>query len=71
MNIYSHRWDTGDMEASEILKHGIPIASYRKAIWPEHNSPDSLLPCFWNGKTTQVTYAQMRMLYIVYKLYLR
>jgi hypothetical protein len=42
-------WSIQDFETPVLRHYGIPIASYRDAVWPDLANPTRLLPCFWNG----------------------
>jgi hypothetical protein len=42
-------WTVASMERPIAQHHGLPIASYRDAVWPLISQPDPMLPCFYNG----------------------
>lgn len=42
-------WEAASLERPIVQHYGLPIASYRDAVWPVLPTPSRLLPCFWNG----------------------
>lgn len=37
------------IERPIVQHYGLPIASYRDAVWPVMSQPSPYLPCYWNG----------------------
>jgi hypothetical protein len=42
-------WTLASVERPVVQHYGLPIASYRDAVWPVISRPRQDLPCFWNG----------------------
>jgi hypothetical protein len=42
-------WTLSNVERPLVQHYGLPVASYRDAVWPIISKPRPDLPCFWNG----------------------
>jgi hypothetical protein len=43
------QWSGYDHLATEARSFGVPVASYRDAVWPDAHNPPPDFPLFWNG----------------------